>query len=195
MLSFGYFSALAALQASETVTFLSRAVCVEYIAEFRSFLAPLLTDNFLAGIAYLPDTYPPDEDQSEHSWNQRAAFSAFIAEFGTHYSHRIVVGGKRLVHTTASAQEVATLVAEGVDVEFGAAYAPGFFASPIPGINGSIGLVAQEAAFSRLDSAIAERTEVTIGGLPAVHFYDWSASIPDRGIPMYHPHHITTQQQ
>ena len=53
---------------------------MEYIAEFRSFLAPLLTDNFLAGVAMLPSSYPPDEDLSEAAWNERAIFAAFIAE-------------------------------------------------------------------------------------------------------------------
>ena len=62
------------------MSFYSRATCVEYIAEFRSFLDPLLTDNFLAGVAMLPSRYPLDDDESEEAWNERAIFAAFIAE-------------------------------------------------------------------------------------------------------------------
>ena len=62
------------------LSFYSRSTCVEYIAEFRSFLAPLLNDNFLQGLHMLPSAYPPDADESEAAWNERAIFAAFIAE-------------------------------------------------------------------------------------------------------------------
>ena len=68
------------------LSFYSRSTCVEYIAEFRSFLAPLLTDNFLVGVAMLPSAYPSDEDLTEAAWNERAIFAAFIAEVSSSYT-------------------------------------------------------------------------------------------------------------
>ena len=94
------------------------------------------------------------------------------------------MGGKRVVQAVAQAAQVATLQSEGVDVAFGAAFAPGFFGAAAPAINGSFGVNAQAAAFSQLDQAVSERTETTIGGLPETNYYAWIASIPDRAIPI-----------
>ena len=83
-------------------------------------------------------------------------------------THRLVVGGKRVVQTVAQAWQVASLQADGVNVAFGAAFAPGFFGAAFNADNASIGVLAQQSAFQQLDQAIAERTETTIGGLPEV---------------------------
>ena len=74
------------VHACSQLSFYSRSTCVEYVAEFRSFLAPLLTDNFLAGVAMLPPRYPLDDDLSEAAWNERAIFAAFIAEVDHSYT-------------------------------------------------------------------------------------------------------------
>ena len=95
------------------LSFYSRSTCVEYIAEFRSFLAPLLTDNFLAGIAMLPLSYPPDDDLSEAAWNERAIFAAFIAEVSSSCTTAPFGRAPLFINTTAANSAHSNLFACG----------------------------------------------------------------------------------
>lgn len=60
--SFGFTDIRQSLEQKDQVAFYSRALCVEYMVEFRSFIPPLLTENFSNGIAFLPDFVPNESD-------------------------------------------------------------------------------------------------------------------------------------
>lgn len=60
--SFGFLDARQNLEQKDQIAFYSRALCVEYQVEFRSFIPPLLTENFSNGILFLPDFVPNEAD-------------------------------------------------------------------------------------------------------------------------------------
>lgn len=60
--SLGFQSMQQTLEERDSITFISRAICIEYVVEFRSFIPPLLTENFNNGIAFLPTALPDDDD-------------------------------------------------------------------------------------------------------------------------------------
>jgi hypothetical protein len=60
--SFGFRDARQNLEQKDQIAFYSRSLCVEYQVEFRSFIPPLLTENFSNGIAFLPDFVPNEAD-------------------------------------------------------------------------------------------------------------------------------------
>ena len=60
--SWGFREARQNLEQKDQIAFYSRALCVEYQVEFRSFIPPLLTENFSNGIAFLPDFVPNEAD-------------------------------------------------------------------------------------------------------------------------------------
>ena len=106
----------------------------------------------------------------------RTRFRAFIAEFGTHYVHRLVSGGKRVVTTLLSASAVASLREKDVNVALGAAFVPSMLQT---GNGTGLGfanadnttLLSQQQNFESMSAQIESRIETTIGGLPFINFY------------------------
>lgn len=58
----------------------------------------------------LPDKYEPE------NLANKAKFTKFIANYGTHYTRKVVLGAKRILTTTMSSNAVAELNRQSVDI-------------------------------------------------------------------------------
>lgn len=119
----------------------------------------------------------------------RTRYRAFIAEFGTHYIHRLVAGGKRVVTTLLSASAVASLRSKGVNIALGASFIPmvrdannNTNASAI--FSDTVFANLSQQNFESMSAQVESRVETTIGGIPFINFYGWAATVPDRVTPI-----------
>lgn len=55
---------------------------------------------------------------------QRAQWLRVLQEFGTHYTHRVTFGGKRILYTTFDRQDAERFRGTGIDLESAMAYTP-----------------------------------------------------------------------
>lgn len=85
-------------------------MCSEFEIQFNEYDTHTLDPRFKQAMNCLPDYYEPGNPEN------KAKFAKFIANYGTHYTRKVVLGAKRILTTTMSSTAVAELTRQSVDV-------------------------------------------------------------------------------
>lgn len=110
----------------------------------------------------------------EGATTNRTIFDSIIREFGTHYVHRLIGGGKRVTSVTLGAVSVDSLETDGVNVALGAAFNE---FQPGCGVNvftsgTAVTFELQKQAFEAIEASVIKTRDITHGGFPFVRKCD-----------------------
>lgn len=79
--------------------------------KFKPYGEQFLDKDFKTALDELPIPYEPDNP--EHIYQ----FEKFIATYGSHYTSKVVLGGKRVYTTSMTRKDVAELTRDSVDIK------------------------------------------------------------------------------